>query len=486
MTTDNQPLNGNMVAARVASIADRKIRSLLLFIQAISMHLEFGGLQVFAAQFLARFANRVGSPSMHRFGMKPKQVYNAEQVKAVRESLGLEWDDCFGLAGEETKTMWGGCEDEDGFSSVPVRRRAEKFPSSYSASEFLNYCRSHVKNLPETLAELCINHRITAERFGLLTFHDLIGALLEFQREYAAGVNDRFVMTTIARKAFDALDVGLRGGKIVMVEGKQGVGKSEAAKAWCQMHQGEARYVTLVTGGKTEHFRAIARALGIGEYGGMSLQGRVEHFLQQSRIMLVIDEAHMLLPQSERISRQPEMVNWIYGLENWKVPIALVTTSMFTTRLKHMARQVTWNVAQFTRRIRHHVLLPESPTPADLKAIARKMLPDAKASCIDYLVSYAGPSREPLTNLVYAIEGAKLIAEEAGRDWPTFEDIETEITQNRVPSDLAKAQAFGLAPARKRSCKAPEMPDAEPLQERDEAPVNRVFGRPADRAELHL
>ena len=44
----------------------------------------------------------------------------------------------------------------------------------------------------------------------------------------------------------------------------EGRGKTEAVKAWCELHRGEARFVSLKgTTTKTTAFREIAKALGI-------------------------------------------------------------------------------------------------------------------------------------------------------------------------------------------------------------------------------
>src|SRR5258706_4780314 len=63
---------------------------------------------------------------------------------------------------------------------------------------------------------------------------------------------------------------------------------------------------------KTAIFRIIAKALGLGSSymrKANEMQARIEDTLQRSKLMLVIDEAAYLLPQSERLYSRPEMLD---------------------------------------------------------------------------------------------------------------------------------------------------------------------------------
>ena len=75
-------ISGSAVAAKAALQTDPRARLLLFFLQAIS--LRPGGLKKVTDDFLAMFPERLGTPSMHKFGVKPGTIYNAEQVKVVR------------------------------------------------------------------------------------------------------------------------------------------------------------------------------------------------------------------------------------------------------------------------------------------------------------------------------------------------------------------------------------------------------------------
>jgi hypothetical protein len=65
----------------------------------------------------------------------------------------------------------------------------------------------------------------------------------------------------IGRKVWETLDFALKARLMVVIDGCEGRGKSEAVKAWCRIHRGDARFVDLAgVTSKTTVFRAIAKA----------------------------------------------------------------------------------------------------------------------------------------------------------------------------------------------------------------------------------
>src|SRR5512133_1444110 len=70
-------ISGRAVAEKVAFLTSPKQRELILFLQALS--LEFGGIRKLANDILAAFPGRIGTPTMHKLGMKPGQFYSGEQ-----------------------------------------------------------------------------------------------------------------------------------------------------------------------------------------------------------------------------------------------------------------------------------------------------------------------------------------------------------------------------------------------------------------------
>lgn len=483
-------VSGTAVAARAAVVDDPAIRSLLWFLQAKSF--EPGGLKRVASDILERFAGRIGTPSMHKFGMKPGQVFKAEQVRAVRDELGGYHD--FPLRGETWGYSFGDgryCDAAENLARAERERERERakeqleeskhHPTSYPVEKFLEACRHKPEDLAAFLTDICINPRLAfgaEQNYGqrlanefpgqkletrsasLWWFHDIIGALLEYQRQQEQAAREDFTLTAIAQKTWDTLDFALKFGRMVVVEGWEGRGKSEAAKAWCRTHAGVARFVSLKgVANKTTVFREISRALGIAcsyKRKSTEMQARIEDVLLRSRLMLVFDEAHFFFSQSSRVYTRPELIDWVdTALCNHDVPVALITTPQFITCVRRTEEQAAWNYRQFRRRVRRWVQLPEWNTDEDLKAVARKIMPGITAAGIKLALGYAkmsfqgSPGRD-ISGLGDVALEARFNAERAGRETVTFEDIETAVRE-LIQSDEAFSSRMAKPVKRSRN-----------------------------------
>ena len=483
-------ISGNAVTTKAALLGHPAKRSLLFFLQAMS--LKPGGLKTFCREFLEMFPERIGTPTLHRVGIKPGKIYDAETASAIESELYLDrWE--HPLAGDlETKPK--------------------------TSNELLAQCRQELSKLEGFIIELCINpklyfaapgeteaaanlekiiveerfvepedqnwrrNRPTFENSTLPCFQDIIGALFEYQRRYNETIRREFVGTEVSGKVFEVLDVGLATGKLVVIEGDSRIGKTTATEAWCNLHLGEARFVSLsgITH-KTGLFRALAKALGIGSgYARSSteMQTRIEDLLERSRLMVVLDEAHHLFSSSERVYARPELVDWINtALYNHHVPVGLVCTPQFSLRMARAEKQTTWNSDQFRGRAKRFCTLPSRPSEKDVESVARKMLPGASRECIQLLVGYAKTSKLPFPALVDAIDEAKLLAGREGRQQVTFEDVDRAIMEYCAPSAEAMNRSFTAQLANKRPGRKAM---AAPLPASDEAE------RVEDHAEVKL
>src|SRR5207253_1609305 len=118
--------------------------------------------------------------------------------------------------------------------------------------------------LSESLVELCINPKIEFSNGAASEFDRVIDAVRDFKDKYEAKVQSDFVLTTIGREIFETLEHALAIGKMVVIEGESGIGKTTAIEAWCAVHQGRARFISLsgITH-KTGFFRKLAGAIGL-------------------------------------------------------------------------------------------------------------------------------------------------------------------------------------------------------------------------------
>jgi len=257
----------------------------------------------------------------------------------------------------------------------------------------------------------------------LFYFRDIIGALFEYKARRQAKIRDNFQLTSIGKKIWETLDYALASHGMVVLDGLEGRGKTEAVKAWCELHLGQARFVSLkgITN-KTTAFREIAKALGIASSytrTAPEMQARIEDVLKRSRLLLCLDESHFLFNQSRRMYSRPELIDWIdTALVNCGVGCALCTTPQFIVCMTRAADQVEWNFRQFRRRVKRWVKLPAANTEDDIKAVVRSVFQKAPAAALDEIVGYALLSK---------------------RDLSAVGDVATEVRAMLGTDDLSKA-----------------------------------------------
>jgi hypothetical protein len=156
-------------------------------------------------------------------------------------------------------------------SSLP-RSRIET-PRNPQQNQYFSGWRE-IQSVEEFLVDLCINPRIHFAAPGeevdvsdiesdatieanpelskhdfqpasLIYFRDIIGALFEYKAWREAKIRENFQLTAIGKKTWETLDYALASRGMVVLDGLEGRGKTEAVKAWCELHLGLARFVSL-------------------------------------------------------------------------------------------------------------------------------------------------------------------------------------------------------------------------------------------------
>lgn len=529
---DNSPLNqerymsspeyaelrgvmGNAATAKASILNSPRKRSLLFFLQALS--LEPGGMRAVAEKIFEMFPERIGTAAMFAAKVRPGAKLSDGQVEMLlqdsfshaefmRSADLLTSHDCWGESEHERLRR----EDKEKKEVEAYKARLVR-EASHDADHYLAQCR-RTDPMIAFLIDLCVNPRLLLpepdgskqtdrdqeiaafvaqheelDRYHFKTadvpfFQDICGALFEFQKRYTAAAAQSFAPTTVARRVHETLDACLKSRRMVLIEGESDSGKSTSAEAWCRMHKGEARFVRLqgVTN-KTVFFRAIARALGVASTytrTAKEMQARVEDVLQRSGLCLVLDESQYAFAQSERIYSRPELVDWIYtACCNHGVPVALVATPLFSKRLHQAEKQTVWNSDQFRRRIYRFEILPPVPTANDIDLVVKHYLPDAGQDARKYLAGYAktcvvtkiDPATKAarkvsfaLTAIADTLADANLLAEAAGRTSVTLSDLTEAVKTFRTTSELAKCEAFDTATIRKRAGRPPAAQTLQP------------------------
>jgi hypothetical protein len=197
---------------------------------------------------------------------------------------------------------------------------------------------------------------------------------------------------------------------------------------------------------KTTFFSAVWQACGLGSPINRKLhelQTRVESFLGSSGMMLVIDEAHRLFPQTERMYSHPELINWLYTMWDIGVPVALCVTPQFITRMDAVEQQTDWRSGQLKRRIEKWENLPSRISEQDILAVACRLAPGYSKTMIEEAVDFAMNTRRQLDALKRALSAADQFAAENGRTKPTAADLQQGI-KDAQSTDLALTTPLDL------------------------------------------
>jgi hypothetical protein len=283
--------------------------------------------------------------------------------------------------------------------------------------------------------------------YGFHRGRDLRGILYGHMERSEHEARERIYLTNIGRAVWAQLDECLEEQMPVFIEGLQGRGKSETAKAWCDAHRGQARYTTLYgISTQREFFAALAESWGLSHVHANSpghIRYRVQDVIIRAGLTVVIDEAHFALPERAQRGR-PAIIDWINtALCNHGISVALLSTPQFGPRLSEFENDTTYNADQFKRRFaRRWTKLDAHTSEKDLIALTRKALPSVGDRGVELAVNYAGTFDRDVSALFDLVKDANLRAKKAGRPVASFKDLRDAYTIDRIPNENALATAF--------------------------------------------
>lgn len=467
---ERRGLNGNLVTARCSLLLSARKRSLIYFIQALS-HRE-GGVQKIASELIEMFPERLGTPVMHQLGIKADKIYSRDVLKKVDHDL---------ICGLMLRTRDDDEEDDD----VPFFREIDPIAELAMRKQKVNKkpirgnyliqaCRSlAAEKLSAFLAEFCLNPKLRfslpgeddivrefedinsqkkdgenlSEDAEVVYFHDIVGALSEYKKRYVDGIRQKTVVTEIGRRVYEALEYASKSEGMVIIEGNARLGKTFAAKTWCDMNLGRARFVSVPCSNAEEDFyRAIAYSLGlpVSQKKNVELRDLIDKTLRPGHIMLVFDEAHFLWPQKNVRVANPVRLNWIRTeLVDKGIAVALITTPQaWKNDRTRTIKNTGWACEQFEGRVAYYERLPVELSVEDLKAVAKSMFPSLDNASMKFLAGMAMTTREYLGALSAVARRARWYwAEKAGRSAVSFEDIDNAVKERMaIPNPQEHSQ----------------------------------------------
>jgi hypothetical protein len=510
-------LIANLVAKRCELLDDRADRELIWFIQYLS-HKD-GGLKALALDLISKYPDRIQTPAMAQIGMTPGKECSPEQVKTLRESLP---GPSFPLRGEIVSYDFGGyhfCTKNctGSFCDWNMRREeeAEKTPTSYSADAFVKYVQEAAEaDLENHLRDLCLNPELNLNELrkqrgplaamealrkqrerrvkspgginkledGPWYFPSLFSTLREFRDQFAASKRDGVFTTALGQKVCEVLDYTAYSRGLTLMEGDARLGKSFAARAWCDQHPGTARFVEVPSGSDdSSFFRDMACSLGLGNflnYKVVQIRERVESVLRTGNLLLVLDEAQRLWPQTNPRESFPKRIVWVMTMANKGVPICMISTPQFLATQQAFEKR-GWNSAQLTGRIGHYEPLPVNLSSEDLMAVAKKVLPEANPMVLRALAVYALSSARYLAAIDSISTRARYIAMRSGRNAATTEDVRKAMQESVIPADTKLQHALQTGkPGRIASTPMASEASSGPLQGATNAPMQTASVNP--------
>lgn len=400
---DDGRLLANLVARRCQSIENRSEIEVIMFIQWASH--QPGGLKRLANAIEKRLLAEDATYNRHRREW-PGRMQEAMEALSVPEDEG--W-----------RRPW------------TPRPRVDAIPT-VGADE-------------SKISELLFDHCINPKSRELNLFGASIPLAEALRSEMVAqseGEGSKIAETEISRQVVECLDYALESNALVLIEGDARIGKSFAARNWCQRRPGLVRYVQVPSSNDEKAFhRKIAEAVGVScsaSKKGLEIRERVESAVQGVKLMLVLDEAHYLWPQVNTRVARPKRINWIMTeLVNYGVPVALITTQQFTNDQQRVEKNTGWASEQFIGRIAHYRKLPRELSHNDLKAVARFHVPEGAGTIHEALACYATISRSYVAGIEHVVRRARFEAQRAGDSQVKIGHVKKVIECFALPSDSA-------------------------------------------------
>jgi hypothetical protein len=180
-----------------------------------------------------------------------------------------------------------------------------------------------------------------------------------------------FIKTSLTERIWKVCGSALEFQKIAFIFGDQQIGKTAALKAYRDEHNhGSTIYVRMPTGGALSNFLIeLARALRIGENLSISrVRERIKKAFD-SRMLLIVDEAHLCIKESGRSQRSVESIDFVREIfDETECGVVLCATNVFSDA---MESGTLHKILRQTKRRRLCALqLPRVPRQEDLNTFA--------------------------------------------------------------------------------------------------------------------
>lgn len=472
----------NIMTEQVTTVAlkvEPEWRPLLYFIQARAN--EVGGCRNLAMELIRNYRGHIGPSELHLARHEKRRLTPGEWASAAAKLNltvgGCDFDRHYLFEDTETTERRIAREKEERAEWLAYYKAQSEAPTAIDQLHAVAIELAESK-LSAALHQICTEGPDSIYRRIRLDGPDLdvlnwFPSLVECLRDYCdkyQGPN-RYAETSIRQSVDAALDDAWANKGFALIHGNARLGKSTAAKAWVEANQDKARYFSMEAGSSVpSFFREMAIALGCSVFSYQSRNEEVvAQALQGGNLMLVIDEAHLLMGTGQKTNMG--RLEWLRtALINKGVPVALLTTPQFVQRINQAGEQTGFNIDQLRGRITNPVILPESLPIEDFFAVAQVLAPQATKKQIQYLAGYGMDSRFYFQAISRAVQEAQRLAK--GELWESF--IEKAIVRCvELDNTFNTSFATKEKPTRKKKPKQSFSIPAAPQQEACRQPAER-------------
>jgi hypothetical protein len=453
----------NLVARRSMKLK-REDQDLLFFVQYLTH--QPGELSALL-DYLLKTNLHLGTPSMREIEKQTGQNYTAAEVVKIRKELPDDEAFKFPLYGEadgeakrenhrhrralesaiRSKELMemddGTCHGSESYNERLAKLDAEdarladdskNHPDCYPVGAFFEICRKAaltsastvggISSLEKELYRLCVDIDCDLER-GPWYYSGLVNALREYQHNWKDEKSNVYV-TKVGKVVHETLEYTIEAGILSLMTSNASVGQSFAALRWCETNAGRARFCDVPPSNDDASFyRAIARALGLGNYlnyKNVQIRERVEYVLQTSGLCMVLNHAENLWPQKNLREAFPGRLAWLFDQVSKGACACMIAGPQFFKQ-QRTCEKTGWDSPEFRKKIDHLVRLPDALDVADLTAIAQVMLPEAGQKLQEAVAIYAVGQQRDLAAVEAVSKRADFLARRAGRAQSNKEDI---------------------------------------------------------------
>lgn len=209
--------------------------------------------------------------------------------------------------------------------------------------------------------------------------------------------------TLLTKEIFKTLDYARNRRCCVLIQGRTGRGKTEAAKTWCDKRK-EAIYIDCpAEGGRPALAAAITEAVGAPNVNDLAA------FLTSRKTTLVFDECARLLPQK---SQRASILEWLRRLHDQSgVALAFIATDFFIRECS--AGSLGEYLEQLIGRFRDKLMIPDFVSSEEGRDILSSIMPEPTPEAIAWAVKVANePGKGGARRLWWLLDDAADIAKQ--------------------------------------------------------------------------